>query len=64
VNIKFSALLNKSPSQILRILEEAYGKGKMKKSLVYGHNKRFPDDCVNNNPHCRQQSTSTDDQNV
>ncbi|GBL99229.1 hypothetical protein AVEN_140690-1 [Araneus ventricosus] len=41
VNIKFCVLLEKSPSEILEMLKEAYGNDATKETAVYEWHKRF-----------------------
>jgi hypothetical protein len=63
VNFKCCVLLNKSPSETLQMLEEAYGEAAMKKTQVYEWYKGFRDGhaSVNNDPRCCQPSTSAND---
>jgi histone-lysine N-methyltransferase SETMAR len=65
-NIKFCVLLNKSPSETLRMLEKAYGKAAMKKTQVYRWHKRFRDGraSVNDDPRSGRPSTTTNDDNI
>jgi hypothetical protein len=63
---KILVSLHKSPSETLRVLEEAYGKAAMKKAQVYGWHKRLRDGRASDNvdPRCGQLSESTNDANV
>ncbi|BFZ06998.1 hypothetical protein BsWGS_10037 [Bradybaena similaris] len=45
-NVKFSAILEKSPSETLTLFNKAYGDTAMKKSKVFEWQKRFREVCV------------------
>jgi hypothetical protein len=55
-NIKFCALLKKTPSETLRVLEKAYSKAAGMKRQVYEWQECFRYGCasVDDNPHCSQ----------
>ncbi|GBO06129.1 hypothetical protein AVEN_35209-1 [Araneus ventricosus] len=65
-NIKFSVLLEKSPSETLEMLKKAYGNDAMKKTAMYEWHKRFRKGRTNieDDPRTGRPSSSTADENV
>lgn len=65
-NIKFCVLLHKSPSETLRLLQEAYGEAAMKKTQVFSWHKRFSEGrvIIKDDQRTGRPSTSTNEANI